>query len=174
MVKIPGKYVSTVTVHLPASWVCKTLWHILFLKWIGAFGCCINILCLWICCRWTRRQWRGWWSSTRTLFSARWCRTAREPWRELIKWAGAPTHQTPRSYCWITHTDKHTSVQLHRGPVCARTQMHNICSSVMFASHPLFKHACEHVAAHSCRSTQSSLTQISHPSNPSNTGLLVF
>lgn len=41
--------------------------------------------------RWTRRRWRAWCCSTHTSCSARWCRTVSGPWRELIRWAGAPT-----------------------------------------------------------------------------------
>ena len=96
--------------------------------------------------RWTRRLWRGWSSSTLTLCSVRLCRTAREPWRELTKWAGAPAPRTLRSYRLISLTDTrkraHTKTQFFRHPC-------SVCRSVMFAPNLLFKHACGHVATHS-------------------------
>lgn len=76
--------------------------------------------------RWTRRQWSAWWSSTHTSCSAQWCRIAREPWRELIKWAGAPTHQTLRSRHRVALT--HSFIHTHTHTVCAQRLLH--CSNM--------------------------------------------
>lgn len=56
-------------------------------------------------CRWMKSQLNSWCSSTPTLPSALSCRTARGPWRELIRWAGPPTCRLPppnvHAHIWV-------------------------------------------------------------------------
>lgn len=130
--------------------------------------------------RWMRKRWRGWWSSTRTLFSAQWCRTAREPWRELIKWAGAPTHQTLRSYCWSAHTyttHDHIATQREGALFCVQTtnaqylQLRHVCIS--FTVQTFMSTHC-YTPVWSFRSQNVATEAIFHFNNPTKIGLLVF
>lgn len=138
-------------------------------------------LCIFVCFhRWTRKRWRGWWSSTRTLFSAQWCRTAREPWRELIKWAGAPTHQTLRSYRWSAHTyttHNHIATRREGAPLCVQTtnaqylQLRHVCISFTVQT---FMSAHSYTPVWGFRSQNVATEAIFHLNNPTKIGLLVF